>query len=493
MRICYVAYQFWPSVGGSQAQAEKQAGYLSQSGQEVLVVTLRHQKAWPAHEMYRSFSVVRVGGWYRRGGTLRAGRFAYLLVNVLLFFTLWRLRRKYDLIHTLQLSPQAAVAALIGKLARKPVIIGVQSTGPYEVLKDLSVEEVPESLEHRGAEQVPVTGGEREQTKGGETTKAVAVGRKPALSRVATAYAAGDSSGQPGRGNTRLKAEIGGDLAQLRQMAWGGQKMLDYIRKADVYYQILSSRSYLYLLHHDFRQERIIYVPNGVDTQQFCPVSWLKPDEMVQRTERVFICVARLEYAKGVDILLQAWAQMMELLPVWREGLQPRLRLVGDGTCRAQLERLAVELGIQESVEFLGTRLDVPALLQEAWGFVLPSRWEGMPNALLEAMSCALPCVATRVSGSEDMLEQGLNGLLVEPEEPRQLAYALRLLIEDTDLATRLGRLGYETVRRYYQLGTAVQGCLAFYRYLLSREDARHGWTSAFQFDDLSPWRQGYE
>ncbi|HEX7734744.1 MAG TPA: glycosyltransferase family 4 protein [Ktedonobacteraceae bacterium] len=450
MRICYVAYQFWPSVGGSQSQAEKQAGYLSQLGQDVLVVTLRHQKAWPARETYRSFSIIRVGGWYRRGGMLRAGKFAYLLVNLFLFVTLWRLRRRYDLIHTLQFSPQAAVAAFIGKITHKPVIIGVQSTGPYDVLEELLAR---------------------------ETHKKDVVGK----------------SGQLERATVHLKAEEGGDLDQLQRMAWGGHRMLEYLRKANVYYHILSSRSYQYLLQHQFRPERIIYIPNGVDTQRFYPGSWVRPQEMVRRTERLFICVARLEYAKGIDVLLHAWAQMMALPPEWRSGLSPRLRLVGDGTCRQQLELLATELGLQESVEFCGTRLDIPQLLQDAWGFVLPSRWEGMPNALLEAMSCALPCIATRVSGSEDVLEQGQNGLLVEPEQPQQLAYALRLLIEDADLAMQLGWLGYETVLRYYQINTTVQGSLAFYRYLLSRETAHRIWPDPVQFDDLSPWRQGYE
>ncbi|HEY3991855.1 MAG TPA: glycosyltransferase family 4 protein [Ktedonobacteraceae bacterium] len=450
MRICYVAYQFWPSIGGSQAQAEKQAGLLSQLGQEVLVVTLRHQKAWPAEETYRSFSVIRVGGWYRRGGTLRAGKLGYLLVNVCMFLTLWRLRQKYDLIHTLQFSPQAAVAVLIGKLTHKPVIIGVQNTGSYELLGDRLAQKLQKNQFAEGVHM-------------------------------------------PGQGTLSIKSEVGGDLAQLQQMAWGGRRMVNYIRKAHVYYQVLSSRSYQYLLQHKFCQERIIYIPNGVDTQSFYPVAWTRPEEMALRKERLFICVARLEYAKGIDVLLRAWALMMALPPAWREGLRPRLRLVGDGTCRRQLERLTTELGIQESVEFCGTRLDVPGLLQEAWGFVLPSRWEGMPNALLEAMSCALPCIATRVSGSEDVLEQGQNGLLVEPEQPQQFAYALRLLVEDADLAMQLGWSGYETVLRYYQLGTTVQGCLAFYRYLLSRGTAQRIWPDPIQFDDLSPWRQGYE
>lgn len=452
MRICFVAFQFWPSVGGSQTQAEKQARYLRQLGQEVLVVTLRHQKTWRAKEECATFPVVRVGGLYGRGGTLRAGKFGHLFVDLSLFLALWRLRRRYDLIHTLQVSPLAAVATLVGKLTHKPVIIGVQSTGPYERLAEYS----PQALQ---AKSPP----------GDE-----------------------DAVGSTGRS---ARTEIGGDLAALQQTAWGGKRMLNYLRKSNAYYQILSSRSYIYLMQHGFRPERIIYIPNGVDTQQFYPVTWSWPEEPAKSAERLILCVARLEYAKGIDVLLQAWGRMMAMPPAWREGLRPRLYLAGDGTRRAELEQLAADLGIQESVEFLGTRHDIPRLLQEAWGFVLPSRWEGMPNALLEAMACALPCVATRVSGSEDVIEQGINGLLVEPEQPEQLAYALRLLIEDTTLTRRLGWQGYQTVLRYYQLSSTVQSCLAFYRYLLSKDLSHRAPTGSLQSDCPSPeeWQRRYD
>src|SRR5207248_10097864 len=137
---------------------------------------------------------------------------------------------------------------------------------------------------------------------------------------------------------------------------------------------------------------------------------------------------------------LHAWAQMMHAPAEWRQHLKPRLRLVGTGDLRLQMERIAAQLGIQDSVEFLGLRTDVIDLLQQAWGFVMPSRWEGMSNALLEAMACGLPCVATRVSGSEDVILDGVNGLLVEPEQPAEMAEALRRIIEDTDFAQQLGQ-----------------------------------------------------
>jgi glycosyltransferase involved in cell wall biosynthesis len=433
MRICYVAFQFWPSVGGSQTQAEKQARYLLQLGQEVLVVTLRHQRTWPAREIYRTIPVFRVGGWYRRNRTLRVGRFGCLLVSMRLFLTLWSLRRSYDLIHTLQVSPLAVVAVLLGRLIQKPVVIGVQSTGSYISATGTFA---------RGAQEqmVPFSG----RIDGQNSWKKAQLCVRP--------------------------AEIGGDIATLQRTALGGRLMLNCLRKSNAYYQILSVRSYAYLVEYGFRPERIVCIPNGVDTRKFYPVFWAAQGQAELRADRTLLCVARLEYAKGIDILLRAWARMMAQPASWREGLQPWLYLVGDGASRAELEQLAAELGIRESVEFLGTRHDVPQLLQDAWGFVLPSRWEGMPNALLEAMACALPCIATRVSGSEDVIEQGLNGLLVEPEQPEQLAYALRLLIEDAYLARQLGWRGYETVLRSYQLDSTVQNSLTFYRYLLTRD-----------------------
>ena len=200
----------------------------------------------------------------------------------------------------------------------------------------------------------------------------------------------------------------------------------------------------------------------------FRPDPQQRPDPAL--AERVITCVARLEYPKGVDVLLHAWGRMMREPAGWREHLKPRLRLVGRGEFRPQMERIAAELGINESVEFLGLRKDVIDLLQQSWGFAMPSRWEGMPNALLEAMACGLPCVATRVSGSEDVVKDELNGLLVEPENPAELAWGLRRIIEDTDLAQRQGIEARATIVRDYQLAAIVNQSLDLYRRALNRD-----------------------
>src|SRR5207302_207489 len=133
----------------------------------------------------------------------------------------------------------------------------------------------------------------------------------------------------------------------------------------------------------------------------------------------------RLYYQKGIDVLIQAWGIVHKQLP------QARLIIVGDGPIRHQLKYIANALGVDDSIEFVGQQNNIVAQLQRGSIFVLPSRWEGMPNAVLEAMACGLPCVATRVSGSEDIITHGVNGLLVEPEAYMGMAQALLTLLHD--------------------------------------------------------------
>jgi len=263
-------------------------------------------------------------------------------------------------------------------------------------------------------------------------------------------------------------ASASGDITYLPLSTFGGHTILNFLQESDAYYQILSNRGRSYLISRGFRSEQIVHVPNGIDTTKFRPLPELRPDPT--KPERNIICVARMEYDKGVDVLLHAWGRMMHASSEWDANLKPRLLLVGEGIFMPQMQRIARELGIQDSVEFLGLRTDVIDLLQQSWGFVLPSRWEGMPNALLEAMACGLPCVATRVSGSEDIISNGVNGLLVEPEQPAEMALALRSIIEDTNLAQQLGQEGYATVVRDYQLSTIVKQCLELYRHLLIKD-----------------------
>src|SRR5438105_14656089 len=115
MRVCFVSFKFSPSIGGTQARAEKQAHQLLSLGHDVTVVTLRLNKKWKRFETLNGLPVVRVGGIYRRDGRLRVGRVGYLPIALAMLPVLWRLRFQYDLIHVFDVSPFSLVAVLIGK------------------------------------------------------------------------------------------------------------------------------------------------------------------------------------------------------------------------------------------------------------------------------------------------------------------------------------------------------------------------------------------
>jgi len=417
LRICIIAFRFAPIVGGAEIAAERLARQLQERGADVTVLTLRDDKNWPKQEDYKGLSVIRIGGIYSRTGKIRIGRLGHLPIDALACRKLWQLRHQFDIIHLQQISPLCFVAALIGKLTKIPVIIRIPSAGPGKEQQEADATLMADTLVEKSID----------------------------INFLKVPYA---------------DIVIGG-LSHLEITATGGKFMLNYLKKSDAYYHVLSTRCQTYLTSQGFHADKIVKIPNGIDTERFCPDPSIRPSPAC--AERDIISVTRLEFPKGADVLLHAWGRMMNAPAEWRAHLKPRLLLVGSGPLQAQLERIAMELGINDSVEFLGLHRDVIPLLQKAWGFILPSRWEGMPNALLEAMSCGIPSIATRVSGSEDIIEDNINGLLIEPEQPAQMAQALRRLIENTELAQHLAEAGRTTALCKYQLITQAEKCLEFY------------------------------
>ena len=156
--------------------------------------------------------------------------------------------------------------------------------------------------------------------------------------------------------------------------------------------------------------------------------------------------------------MLQAWRLVQQQMP------EAQLLIVGSGPLQQTLTRMAQALGVTASVEFAGLQSDVPAQLHRGAIAVLPSRWEGMPSAVLEAMACGLPCVATRVSGSEDIIEPGVNGLLVEPEDYEDMARALLTLLRDPARARQYGQAARATIENQYSLDHIIDGYINLYQ-----------------------------
>jgi glycosyltransferase involved in cell wall biosynthesis len=191
---------------------------------------------------------------------------------------------------------------------------------------------------------------------------------------------------------------------------------------------------------YDVPPERLFVIPNGIDT------AFWSAGAAVPAAERppVVLSVGRLHPVKGHDILLDAFASVASRM---REA---RLVIVGDGGCQPGLELQAERLGIAARVTFAGAG-DAAAVrdrLGHARCFVLPSRSEGLPLALLEAMAAGTPVVATRVGGVPEVTGDSA-AVLVAPEDPVGMAAAIERLLGDARAATELAVLARERAEAY--------------------------------------------
>ena len=249
------------------------------------------------------------------------------------------------------------------------------------------------------------------------------------------------------------------DFLLLRN-TFGGRifvKMLKYTDRIIV----VCKQAYAEALRNGIPQKKIELIPNCVDCTKFIPAP---PGE---RKHGYITFVGRLDTMKGVHILLEAFAQLKDK---WRAA---QLRIVGDGPEKANLINLARRLHIDDVVQFYGEQNDVHTFLKESYLFVLPSLSEGLPNALLEAMACGLPVIATRVGGTVDIIRDEENGLLVEPGDTRQLAGALSRLLEDQALAGRLGIAARQTMLDNFSIGTMICSYRNVYRCVMSTKGKR--------------------
>jgi len=167
--------------------------------------------------------------------------------------------------------------------------------------------------------------------------------------------------------------------------------------------------------------------------------------------------VARLEEQKGHEDLLAAVSQVCREIP----GLT--LLLVGDGSRRPRLQALVQELKLEQVVRFLGTRRDIPQILRALDVFVMPSRWEGIPLTLLEAMGCGLPVVSTRVGRAPEIIQDGVNGCLTPVADPEVLAQAILELYREPRKRHEWGEQARRTVREKYTLAHFMDQFAAIY------------------------------
>ena len=228
------------------------------------------------------------------------------------------------------------------------------------------------------------------------------------------------------------------------------------------------------LVAEGYRPERIARISNFVETSRFAPPSAearaAARASLGWSERRVLLHAGRLTERKACDVLLRAFARA---LPGVTPGPRPLLALVGDGPQRGALEALARALGLGEHVVFPGFQEDVVRYLHACDGFVLASRIEGLPNALLEAMACGCPVLATRIGGSLEAIASPEQGLIVPVDDVEALGAGLARLLDDAPLRARLGAGAAQRIRERFTLEATVPRYLELYRRLLAGRPPR--------------------
>ena len=223
-----------------------------------------------------------------------------------------------------------------------------------------------------------------------------------------------------------------------------------------------ASREYL-VDHLDYPQDKTMTIHNGVDIAGW-PISKHARAErrkMLGLDEKDILIgsVGRLDEQKGYVYLLEAMARLRTMHPA-------KCVLIGQGPQAERLEGMVRNLSLEGTVRLLGEQpqSDIPAWLSAMDIFVLPSLWEGLPNALLEAMALGLPVVATRVDGIPEAVLHDSSGLLCAPKDPQALCVPIGDLIIDPSLRRILGDAAKKTVAENFTLAEMIRKYETAYR-----------------------------
>jgi glycosyltransferase involved in cell wall biosynthesis len=229
-----------------------------------------------------------------------------------------------------------------------------------------------------------------------------------------------------------------------------------------------------WLLSLGMDENQIITIPNGIVVPaqpKKTRDGWIRNEFKIPTDAPLIGVVARLNANKGIEYFLQAAARIKTQFP------EARFLVIGGSYYDPQypktLERLTKELELNDRVIFTGERNDIPRILPEIDISVLPSLNEGLSNSLLEAMTAALPIVATRVGGNPEVVEDGKTGFLIPPRDPGALTDAISRLLQSPDMRRQFGLAGFERVKDNFSLSATVRRTEDLYMSLLDERTTR--------------------
>lgn len=221
-----------------------------------------------------------------------------------------------------------------------------------------------------------------------------------------------------------------------------------------------------FLLANGFPKNKITFVPNGIDTNYYRPPSASEKADARHRLgyndhKVIVLYVGRLQHLKGPDILLDAWQN----LPAYIHQ-RTLLVIAGDGPDYERLEQRDIP-----AVQMVGMQKDIRDFYWASNIFVLPSRTEGLSNALIEAMACGLPCVGSTTGGTTDIIASGETGYLFEAESVYALTQSLERVLRAPKEWEEVGARACARVKAYADIDTVSTRINQIYESLLSCDE----------------------
>ncbi|HXZ43263.1 MAG TPA: glycosyltransferase family 4 protein, partial [archaeon] len=210
----------------------------------------------------------------------------------------------------------------------------------------------------------------------------------------------------------------------------------------------------------------VVCVPDGVEPPPYgrsCERHWFLREFDLDASHRVIATIAQLIPRKGHRVLLEALPEVIGEFP------DLRVLLFGRGPLEGELKRLCLRYDLSSHVRFVGFRMDLDRVLPCLDLVVHPAVMEGLGLSLLEAAAAGVPVVASRVGGIPEVVQDGVNGLLVPPADAQALATAIVRVLREPALGRTLGKAGRELVRQNFSAAKMVDGNLRVYREILAR------------------------
>jgi len=218
---------------------------------------------------------------------------------------------------------------------------------------------------------------------------------------------------------------------------------------------------------HGIAAEKVIRIYNGIEIEHYDPERMdesrnkVRHELVLNEKASIIGAIGRLVWQKGFEYLIRSFPGFLKSCP------DARLLLVGDGPLRANLEALSEALDMKDKIIFAGFRSDIKEVLASMDVLAIPSLLEGFPMVTLEAMAMAKPIVATDIDGLREQIIDGESGILLPPEDPNALTTSIIKLLNDPQLAVRIGLNARKQVEKEFPLEKMIMETHDVYQSLI--------------------------